>query len=232
MENGMAKPGSNDRPPGLWRKRLNSPWVPLVGLPLILAARLPLAPAHAEKPAPSVEASFLNLEPVRFLVPILSLPLLEGGILEETRERIQADIADFQERRKKEWRIVREVWEKDAGLPEGATITVIRDLVETGGLLFEFVADSSGTFQIEVLAPRAPFLGPIQIHVGDSEAGLFDAWSDQAEPSRWRRLPRKVRVTPGRNELRITQKSDLDARILLRAFRVLPDSPLSSSPTP
>lgn len=144
--------------------------------------------------------------------------LVRGGLLLD-RDRL--------ERAKKRVRIATENWPLDAGAPEGATLTVLSNWVEHGGLGFRFVTESSGTVFLEIHAPRAPDTGPFSVRIGNWKSSPLDLWAPASEPSAWRRLSGPVELVSGEHRIDLIQLSPTDSPLRLRGFRFTP----SASPT-
>jgi hypothetical protein len=169
----------------------------------------------------SQDVSFLNLTPVEFYAPYLKISDIRGEGAEGTTQRVHAEMEDFKKRIAKPWKITRELWPEDADCPDGATLTVIHNLVENGGLAFEFTSSSSGEFFLELVCPKGPSLGAIRVSLGETDLGTFDAWSLKDEPSQRHRFSRTTCLSSGTHRMRITQESATDAPIFLRSFRLL-----------
>lgn len=190
---------------------------------------------------PTSPIRFAELQVTRESAPIFPLTLATDPVAKGITHGKRLEDQDLDARAKKHFRMAQEVWSLDAGSPEGATLTVIYDLVEKGGLSFEFTADVTGTFFVEVQAPRAPFGGPYSVRIGDRIAGVTDPWAPAPEVSTWRRFPKPVEVVLGENRIDLIQLSPTDSPLYLRSFRLVPpdetaplapsDSARSPSPT-
>jgi hypothetical protein len=186
-------------------------WFTFVPLPFLLIGAAS---------SPPEDVSFLDLTPAKYYAPHLKVPNIQG----ENSRQILVEVEDFKKRISKPWRIARGPWPEDATCPEGATLTVIHNLVENGGLAFEFTSSSSGECFFEVTCPRGPSLGAFRVSLGKVDLGTLDTWSPKNEPSKRHRFPTTIRLSPGTHTVRITQESDTDASIFLRSFRLTPTS--------
>jgi len=183
---------------------------------------------------------FQDQEPSNYIVP--QFPIPSGNQLSDPDRHalFQRDLEDFQARRGKRWSIRVEEWSpgfaKDLGTsnrgfplvnrtvlstPTSATVTVIHNLMEKAGLVYELPISATGKCNVEICAPRGPDLGPFMIRVNGQSAGEWDAWSFKEEPIRCIRLPSVVDLKPDRAEIRIIQRSPQDLPIYLQSLELV-----------
>lgn len=175
--------------------------------------------------------AFADLTVERYIAPMFPFKNPKRGGEANSEKQVRLELEDFKNRLTKKWILRPEAWEKDAELIHGATLTVIHNLVESAGLLFHFVSDSTGMHYLEFHMPRAPYLGQVEVFVGKGSAGTLDAWAPDPEASDWRRFPKPVQLEDGRKQIRIHQESDVDSPIFLRFFRLIPTEKGKSADT-
>ena len=173
------------------------------------------------------EVSFLELTPVEYYAPYLKISDIGGKNSKENREQIRAELEDFKNRIAKPWRVTREPWALDANCPQGATLTVIHNLVENGALAFEFTSSGSGEFSFELVSPKGPSLGAIRISLEETDLGILDAWSPENESSQKHCFAKSINLSSGIHRIKVTQESATDAPISPAVF---PPPPLGNSP--
>jgi len=173
---------------------------------------------------------FSDLEVVRDIAPMFPFNLGSAGRGKGIEKGRKLEEIEVLTRSKKRRRISEEVWRIGSESIPQATVTAIFDLVENGGLGFEFNTDASGTYWIEVETPRAPDLGPFSVKIGSEKAGVLDPWAPRVEPLVGRRFPDPVKVEAGVNRIDLIQLSPTDSPLYLRAFRLVPAPPETERP--
>lgn len=164
------------------------------------------------------EFSFRDLVLEKRILPNLPIPSRISNETPEQKAQRKHGLESLRKRLALRAFLQQETWKAEDG--SSATVTVIHDLVENGKLGFSFIVDSTGTFRIEILAPKGPDLGPFSIAMDEEYLDGIDPWAKQKIPAQWLSAGREVSLHPGAHLLFIGQLSPQDLPIRLISFRL------------
>ena len=172
---------------------------------------------------PACEFSFCDLSVEQRILPNLPIPPRISNETAERKEARRHDLEALKKRLAQRASLRQEAWKAEEG--SSATLTAIHNLVENGKLGFAFIIDASGTYRLEISAPKGPDLGPYTIGIDQEPPGRIDPWAERNTSCIWIPMDRNFHLSKGEHLLFIGQLSPQDPPIRLMSFRLKPVPP-------